>query len=444
MRGRRAFVVLTIYLLLLSGFAFGIYEYLRQQSLQAGQVPAASRDRPRLRRLHQLRRTTGTALSATVGHAIFSGLLVVETLLVLVLAPAFTSGAVSLEREKQTIDLLVATPLSTFGMVLGKLLSALTWVFLLILASVPLASVVFAFGGVGPEDLLRGYALLFALAFGMGAIGLFISALVRRTQTATVLTFVAVLVLTLGSMAVHEFWRVVTTPVTASQNGFISVTAPSRPPGGAALAQPVRRRHGPDLHHGARRLRGAHVRLRGAGHRHALLRARPRIPTLPAHEAPAPMPMLGGAGMCPGGSPRVRRAITSRASQCHRRRGARRGAGSGGGSASMPTGARTQHRSARHHASGSRATRSGRTTSSAFVVVGVVLTLLSPRSWSRRPARFRLFPARLASGRRRWPPAPGAPPRRRNFDGAASAASETIPIPRPAVRPVRSHRRLRD
>lgn len=231
MRGRRAFIVITIYLLLLSSFAFGIYEYLRQQSLQQVFVGLQPGIDPGFGGgFTTYPSSQGTALSATVGHAIFSGLLVVETLLVLVLAPAFTSGAVSLEREKQTLDLLVATPLSTFGMVLGKLLSALTWVFLLIVASVPLASVVFAFGGVGPEDLLRGYALLFALAFGMGAVGMFISALVRRTQTATVLTFVAVLVLTLGSMAVHEFWRVVTTPVSSSTNGFISVTAPARPP----------------------------------------------------------------------------------------------------------------------------------------------------------------------------------------------------------------------
>ena len=41
----------------------------------------------------------------------------------------------------------------------------------------------------------------------MGAIGLFISALVRRTQTATVLTFVLVLVLTIGTAAVHDSGR---------------------------------------------------------------------------------------------------------------------------------------------------------------------------------------------------------------------------------------------
>lgn len=220
MRGRRAFVVVTIYLLLLSAFAFGIYTYLRQQA-DLGQIgvfpgmPGRPIDFPQPT-------FTGTAgLSATIGHALFSGLLLVETMLVLVLAPAFTSGAISMEREKQTLDMLVTTPLSTLGMVVGKLLSALVYVLLLIVASIPLASLVFVFGGVGPEDLVRGYVFLFALAFGMGAVGLFISALVRRTQTATVLTYVVVLALTFGSVAVHKFLMVTTTP-TPTGNVIVS------------------------------------------------------------------------------------------------------------------------------------------------------------------------------------------------------------------------------
>jgi ABC-type transport system involved in multi-copper enzyme maturation permease subunit len=223
MRGRRAFVVVTIYLLLLSGFAFGIYAYLRQQAdLRSAFVSVTDTGVQAL--------TPGYALSADIGHAIFSGLLVVETLLVLVLAPAFTTGAISMEREKQTIDLLVATPLSTLGIVIGKLLSALTYVFLLILASIPLMAIVFVFGGVGPEDVARAYAVLFALAFGMGAIGLFISALVRRTQTATVLTLIVVLALTMGSAAVHEFWTVIGTNRPTAPEGFVTVQKPNRAP----------------------------------------------------------------------------------------------------------------------------------------------------------------------------------------------------------------------
>ena len=46
---------------------------------------------------------------------------------------------------------------------MGKLLSALVYVFLLIAASLPLMAVVFE-RGVGPEDVLRGYIVLIAAA----------------------------------------------------------------------------------------------------------------------------------------------------------------------------------------------------------------------------------------------------------------------------------------
>ena len=225
MRGRRAFVVLTIYLLLLGAFSFAIYFYLKQQAAQIALTnisdPGIPRDFPGFPGFPggipgQQTLANGTALSAGIGHGIFGGLLFLETLLVLVLAPAFTTGAISLEREKQTLDMLVTTPLSTLGMIIGKLFSALTYVFLLIVASIPLASLVFVFGGVGPEDLVRAYAFLFALAFGMGAIGLFISAIVRRTQTATVVTFVLVLLLSIGTAAAHQFWQVAPRSSTAN------------------------------------------------------------------------------------------------------------------------------------------------------------------------------------------------------------------------------------
>jgi ABC-type transport system involved in multi-copper enzyme maturation permease subunit len=211
MRGRRAFAVVTIYLALLSLLAFAVYYFMKQQALINGtniNDPTFGGIRDGIPFPGGQVTIGGTALSAAIGHAMFGTLLAIETLLVMVLAPAFTSGAISLEREKQTLDLLVTTPLSTLGMVVGKLISALSYVFLLIIASIPLASLVFVFGAVGPEDLVRGYLALFALAFGMGALGLFISALVKRTQTATVLTYVLVLVLSIGTVAVHQFWIV--------------------------------------------------------------------------------------------------------------------------------------------------------------------------------------------------------------------------------------------
>jgi ABC-type transport system involved in multi-copper enzyme maturation permease subunit len=190
-RGRRAFVVLTFYLLFLAAFAWAwelVAEraYAQSSALQGGSAAFAS---------------------ALVGQEVFGALVIVETLLVVFLAPAFTSGAISLEREKQTLDMLAATPISSLAIVVGKLLSALAYVFLLIAASIPLTAIVFVFGGVGPDDVIRAYAVLIVSALGLGSLGLFISAVMQRTQGATVVTFFTVLFLTLGTMFGVLFWN---------------------------------------------------------------------------------------------------------------------------------------------------------------------------------------------------------------------------------------------
>jgi ABC-type transport system involved in multi-copper enzyme maturation permease subunit len=193
MRGKRAFIAVTVYLVLLGGFAWMV-DIIAEQAFRSnfgGQVAYAS---------------------AAIGKSVFTALLFLETLLVTVLAPAYTAGAISTEREKQTLDLLTATPISSRAIVMGKLLSALSYVFVLVLASIPLSALVFMFGGVAPDDVLRGYVVLIATAIGLGSLALFFSAIVKRTQAATVLSYVTVLGLTLGCGFIFIFWSAFSTP----------------------------------------------------------------------------------------------------------------------------------------------------------------------------------------------------------------------------------------
>jgi hypothetical protein len=83
-------------------------------------------------------------------------------------------------------------------------------VFILIFASIPLTALVFVFGGVSPEEVIRGYAVLLATALGLCSLGLFWSALMRRTQAASIATYFAVLAVTLGSFFVFYFWNTMT------------------------------------------------------------------------------------------------------------------------------------------------------------------------------------------------------------------------------------------
>ncbi len=201
MRGRRAFVILTLYLLLLGGFAW-MYELILAAQVNVGVGGSAA------------------YASALIGQEIFGGLLILITLLVVFLAPSFTAGAISLEREKQTLDMLVTTPISSFAIVIGKLLSALTYVFILIAASVPVTAIVFVFGGVAPDDVIRGYIVLVATALGLGSFGLFCSTIVKRTQAATVITVFGVLAMTLGSVFVLYFWNVMAGLSSGGQQGL--------------------------------------------------------------------------------------------------------------------------------------------------------------------------------------------------------------------------------
>ncbi len=187
MRGKRAFIVLTIYLVLLAGFA-GMVEILVEQSFSTGFGGSA------------------VFASSAIGQGIFAALLMLMTLQVVFLAPSSTSGAISLEREKQTLELLIATPISSLAIVVGKLLSALVWVFLLIAASIPLMAVVFVFGGIGPETVLSGYAVLIATALGLGSFGLACSSLVKRTTASTAITIFGVLAISIGTAFILVFW----------------------------------------------------------------------------------------------------------------------------------------------------------------------------------------------------------------------------------------------
>jgi ABC-2 type transport system permease protein len=189
-RGRRAFVVITIYLGLLALLAYGTYAVVAPSARQTTAFGGIS---------------GSPNASATIGIAVFTVLSFFQLLLVCFIAPAFTTGAISLEREKQTLDLLISTPLRPGAIVVGKLLAALAYVGLMILAAIPISAIVFMYGGATVEDVIRQQVVLLVTALGLGAIGLFFSALIKRTQAATVLTYCAMLFLTVGTVLIWVF-----------------------------------------------------------------------------------------------------------------------------------------------------------------------------------------------------------------------------------------------
>ena len=176
MRGNRAYLVITAYAGLMGLFAILLY---------LGYTVSISTN-------------VYDSSSQLVGKVVFGGVVGVELFMVCFIAPAFTAGAISGERERQTYELLRTTLMPARSLVLGKLTSSLSFIILLLFIALPVQSLAFLFGGVALEEVLIALVILLATALASGASGIFFSALMRRTLSASVTTYAFALVVVVG------------------------------------------------------------------------------------------------------------------------------------------------------------------------------------------------------------------------------------------------------
>lgn len=154
---------------------------------------------------------------AKIGHDLFLHLTWMQTLCWMLLAPALTSTSIASEREHGLLEGVQLTPLAPWRIVWGKLLGALGFVALMLLASLPMVAVCFLMGGVSPQEFAQALLLQIATATGGAIIGLWFSARSRRANTAMSWTFAFMLVWGVGSFIALILWgNGVTSPTTAS------------------------------------------------------------------------------------------------------------------------------------------------------------------------------------------------------------------------------------
>ena len=174
MRSARAFILLTIYLVILSGVTLLLYV-------------ALSNNRP-----------TDLNNGRQIGQALFFTVAAVALIEVCVITPSLTAGGIAGEKERQTYDLLIASQLSPWQIVWGKLGAALAFSMLLVLAIVPIMSMAFLFGGVSLTEVLIVLIGLGATAVFYACIGLFWSSIMRSTLGANSFALGSIILMLLG------------------------------------------------------------------------------------------------------------------------------------------------------------------------------------------------------------------------------------------------------
>ncbi|MEA0554232.1 ABC transporter permease [Lysinibacillus irui] len=125
----------------------------------------------------------------------FAVLTILQMALVLFITPSLTAGAISSEREKQTLNILLTTTQSSTQIVVGKLLSSVAFLVLMLVAGLPLYSLVFLFGGVSPSQLISIFLFYLVTVVAIGSIGVMFSTITKRTIVAMIATYGSIIFL---------------------------------------------------------------------------------------------------------------------------------------------------------------------------------------------------------------------------------------------------------
>lgn len=148
-------------------------------------------------------------LTAGIQYSSFTNLYVfvavVEFVLLMFIMPALTSGSISGERERQTLDLMLTTTMKPREIVIGKLCSSLSTMFLMIISSFPLIAVCFVYGGVTVWDVFLLLLCYVAVALLCGSMGICFSSFFKRSTIATVVTYGVLVLIAAGTYAVNAF-----------------------------------------------------------------------------------------------------------------------------------------------------------------------------------------------------------------------------------------------
>jgi ABC-type transport system involved in multi-copper enzyme maturation permease subunit len=112
--------------------------------------------------------------------------------IVALLTPAYTAGAIAEEKERRTLEFVLATDLRNREIVLGKLAARLVNLGFVVLTGLPILALLQLLGGVDPGLMAAGFAATVVTLLSLAALGILYSTLVRRARDAIILTYLTV------------------------------------------------------------------------------------------------------------------------------------------------------------------------------------------------------------------------------------------------------------
>jgi ABC-type transport system involved in multi-copper enzyme maturation permease subunit len=132
-------------------------------------------------------------VNPAVARRLFDIFFLGQFFLVALMAPTFAAGSITGEKERKTYELLLASPLRPGTILVGKLLSSLSYLVILIVSSLPLMILCYLLGGLLLSEITRAYLVLILAAGTFGLLSVACSSFFRRTSSALVVSYLVIL-----------------------------------------------------------------------------------------------------------------------------------------------------------------------------------------------------------------------------------------------------------
>ena len=133
--------------------------------------------------------TFGVDRMVQFSNTMLSSLTIAQLAAVALLTPAMVSGVIASETQRKTLHYLLASELTSTGIVLGKLLARMLHVAVYLAIGLPVVSLMTLFGGVDPLRVLGSFALALTFAYFLACLCMLASTIAGRVRGAVMLGY---------------------------------------------------------------------------------------------------------------------------------------------------------------------------------------------------------------------------------------------------------------
>jgi len=186
-----AYVVITVFLVLIGFFFYSLIWWFNSQSLQMAQNQYY---------YQQL----------NINQMVYSPLFHNMSIILLLMVPLLTMRLFSEEKKRQTDELLFTSPISVNQIILGKYFASLFVLLVMLFLTGILSIFVFSYGNPELAPILSGYLGIFLVGAAFLAVGIFFSSVTENQIVSAILTFGALLlfwILNWASYSASGMWK---------------------------------------------------------------------------------------------------------------------------------------------------------------------------------------------------------------------------------------------